>query len=197
MMPVLTTERLTLRGPDAADFPLYRDFFAQATGPGTYGGPRRADDAFRVLAYDVGHWQLKGFGKWLLDVTATGQTIGGCGLVHPTGWPNAELTWWLMPQARGHGYAAEASRAALAHAYDTLGWDEVVTHMRDANTPARALAERLGGTIARRETFPDGVTRDVYRIPHPGGMSDNLSYERTTEELRKNSCGFSPNEASS
>ncbi|MEM7668326.1 MAG: GNAT family N-acetyltransferase [Pseudomonadota bacterium] len=163
--PVIRTDRLIMRGPEAGDSGLYQSFFADAEGSGNYGGPLRADQAWRVLAQDIGHWHLKGFGRWILELRGTGDTVGGCGLVHPEGWPSHELTWWLVRSARGAGYATEASRAAIAFAYDTLGWDAVETHMRDHNLPARAIAERLGGQVDRRETFPDGVARDVFRLP--------------------------------
>ena len=39
--------------------------------------------------------------------------------------------------------------------------------MRDENVPARRLAERLGAAKIARETFPDGVTRDVFALPEP------------------------------
>ncbi len=168
MIPTLKTERLTLRAPEPADFALYRDFYADATGSGNYGGPLRPDQAFQRLAADLGHWHLRGFGKWIIT-TGDGTAIGGCGIVHPVGWPSHELTWWLLPEMRGQGFATEASRAAILHACDTLRWPQVETHMRDNNAAARALAERLGGTIVRRETFPDGVTRDVFVLPRPEG----------------------------
>ena len=168
MIPVLETERLTLRAPEAGDMALYAAFYAQSSGAGTYGGPRQAHEAFRQLAADLGHWHLKGHGKWILARRDGGEAIGGCGLIHPDGWPSHELTWWLMPAARGKGYATEASCAAIRFGYDTLGWDPVETHMRDGNTAAHGMAKRLGGTVTRRETFPDGVIRDVYALPHPG-----------------------------
>ena len=42
--------------------------------------------------------------------------------------------------------------------------------MRDENRAARRLAERLGGKVVRRETFPDGVPRDVFRLPGLSGL---------------------------
>ena len=131
MSPVLQTDRLTLRQPTGTDAPFYAAFYATATGPGNYGGPRRADEAFRVLCTDIGHWLIKGFGKWIVTRRQTGEALGGCG----------------------------------------IGWPVVETHMRDENTPARRLATRLGGTVTRRETFPDGVTRDVFALPRPAGVS--------------------------
>jgi hypothetical protein len=48
-----------------------------------------------------------------------------------------------------------------------LGWDQVETHMNDANTPARALVSRLGGVVIARHPFPDGLARDVFALPRP------------------------------
>lgn len=91
--------------------------------------------------------------------------MGGCGLVWPQGWPRSELTWWIAPHARRHGFALEASRAAIAFGYETLGWRLVETHMLDANAPARNLVLKLGGTIIARERFPDGNERNIYALP--------------------------------
>jgi [ribosomal protein S5]-alanine N-acetyltransferase len=98
----------------------------------------------------------------------SGTMVGGCGLWWPDGYPRSELTWWIVPAARRRGYALEASRAAIAFGYRTLGWPLVETHMNDANTPARLLTEKLGGTIITREVFPDGLERNIYALPDPG-----------------------------
>ena len=167
--PVLHTGRLTMRQPKIVDLAAYLAFYALASDiPGKYRSPRPEAEVREILADDIDHWRHKGFGMWLLERRDTGEVVGGCGIAHPDDWPSHELTWWLMPAARGKGYASEASRAAIAFGYDTLGWASVETHMRDENLPARRLAERLGGVVVRRDVFPDGVARDVFVLPHPG-----------------------------
>lgn len=166
-IPILKTERLALRGPISEDYPVYRDFFADAEASHFYGGPMEADRAWRVLAADLGHWALRGYGRWSVVEQATGQVIGGCGLWWPGGYPRSELTWWIVPSARRHGYALEASRAAIAFGYESLGWELVETHMNDANLAARKLVEKLGGTKLSREQFPDGLERDIFALPRP------------------------------
>jgi ribosomal-protein-alanine N-acetyltransferase len=164
-MPTVTTERLILRAPEAADFGLYRDFYADGEASKFYGGPLTPALAWRKLAFDIGHWTLRGFGMWTVTERESGNAVGGCGIVWPEGWPRHELTWWIAPAARRKGYALEASRAAIEWACGTLGWDGVETHMNDENEAARALAERLGGKIIAREPFPDGLDRNVFKIP--------------------------------
>ena len=66
-VPEITTDRLLLRGPRAADFPVYESFYADADASAHYGGPLRADQAWRQLAIDLGHWQIRGYGLTLAD----------------------------------------------------------------------------------------------------------------------------------
>ncbi len=165
MIPTLETERLVLRAPTADDFPVYRDFYADAEASAFYGGPLRPDRAWRALAADIGHWVLRGFGRWSVTVRASGEMVGGCGLWWPEAWPRSELTWWITSSARRKGYASEASRAAIRYGYDDLRWPIVETHMHDDNLGARKLVDALGGEKIARETFPDGIERDVFRLP--------------------------------
>jgi RimJ/RimL family protein N-acetyltransferase len=164
LIPTLETDRLILRGPDASDFPAYRDFYAEAAASSFYGGPLDASQAWRRLAHDIGHWALRGHGMWAVVEKASGSTIGGCGIVQPEGWPRHELSWWISPAARRNGFAEEASRAAIRWAQVSLGWSVVETHMKDENAAARALVLKLGGQLISRDTFPDNVARDVFAI---------------------------------
>ena len=163
-IPMLATDRLILRAPEAKDFIVYSDFYADPEASFFYGGPLTAAQAWRKLAYDLGHWALQGFGMWSVVEKASGATVGGCGIVWPEGWPRHELTWWIAPAARRNGYAEEASRATIHWAHDTLGWNAVETHMDDENDAARRLAEKLDGTVIGRQLFPDGKTRNVYAM---------------------------------
>ena len=135
---------------------------------GSYRGGRSEAEVAARLERDISHWAVKGFGMWMLRMKGAPDVLGGAGLSHPDDWPSHELTWWLMPKARGTGIATEATRRIIDWAYDTLGWPVVETHMRDENAPARRLAERLGGKIIRRDRFPDGVARDVFALPNRG-----------------------------
>ena len=164
--PTLTTRRLTLRAPLETDLGAYKAFYAASDlTEGGYRGGRTAAEVVAILKRDIAHWVERGFGMFLLCRRDTNDAIGGVGLSHPDEWPSHELTWWLLPSARGHGFATEASRAVIDWAYGTLGWSRVETHMRDENARAHAMAKRLGGAVDRRELFPDGVTRDVYLLP--------------------------------
>lgn len=165
VIPTLTTERLVMRGLRESDFPAYSSFYADASASRFYGGPQAPAQAWRNLAADLGHWCLRGFGVWALEEQGSGAMVGCAGIKWPDGWPRHELTWWIAPGARRRGYALEASRAAIDWAYDVLGFETVETHMLDENVAARGLAMKLGGIVIAREQFPDGIERNIYRLP--------------------------------
>ncbi|MEM8697300.1 MAG: GNAT family N-acetyltransferase [Pseudomonadota bacterium] len=164
-IPQIETDRLLLRAPCADDFSVYRGFYADADASSSYGGPLDPGMAWRRLAADLGHWELRGFGMWSVVERASGDMVGGCGLVWPESWPRHELTWWIVSAARRSGFAFEASRAIVGFAYRQWKWPQVETHMDDDNDAARRLAEKLGGTVIAREPFPDGQERNIYRLP--------------------------------
>lgn len=167
-IPELETDRLRLGAPVADHLGHYIDFFTDAEASVNYGGPLTESQAWARLAHDVGIWHLRNFGVWILTSDETGEVVGGCGFWQGLGWPR-ELTWWLLPQARGAGLAAEASQAAIRYAYEHLHWRTVQTYMADDNKPARALAIRLGGVASGRHRFPDDIERTIYLLPRPDG----------------------------
>ncbi|MEG3124773.1 GNAT family N-acetyltransferase [Sphingomonas sp. GB1N7] len=165
---MIQTARLTLRCPTVDDFPIYREFYSDAEASSFYGGPIDTAAAWRRLAFDIGHWALRGHGMWSVVERASDRMIGGCGLLWPEGYPRSELTWWILPAARRQGFASEASAAVIAFGYEVLGWSTIETHMKDENVAAHLLAARLGSRIIAREVFPDGIARDVHAFPKPG-----------------------------
>jgi RimJ/RimL family protein N-acetyltransferase len=65
-----------------------------------------------------------------------------------------ELGYELSPAAQGRGYALEAVRAALVHAFSVEGMERIEADVDPRNTPSRRLVERLGfvleGTLRAR-----------------------------------------------
>ncbi|MDQ1835248.1 GNAT family N-acetyltransferase [Massilia scottii] len=168
-IPTLHTERLVLLPPSAACGQLYDAFYTDAAASRPYGGPLTGAAAWSRLAADLGAWHLQGFGVWAIQQRDCGDLLGVCGFWQGKGWPR-ELTWWLLPKARGAGIAQEASRAVIEHAFHMFRWESVDTYMNDDNHAARALVLRLGATLTGRFRFPDGLERDVFRLPRSNPM---------------------------
>jgi RimJ/RimL family protein N-acetyltransferase len=165
-IPELETARLRLVAPSLACDEAYQRFYTDAEASREYGGPLSPAATWTRLMADLGSWHLQGFGVWAVVRRREGDVVGTCGFWQGRGWPR-ELTWWLLPEARGQGLAVEASRAALACAYGALGWPEVHTYLNDSNDAARALVARLGGQLLGRRGFPDGRERDFFLLPPP------------------------------
>jgi len=167
MIPVLSTQRLTLRGPDARDVALLQAFYASDRSK-FVGGPKDADDAWRQLACEIGHWTLKGYGRWIVE--ADGVQVGLIGLWNPHGWPEAEIGWDLFEGAEGKGYATEAATAARTYAYDTLGWTTAISLVSPGNAASAAVAKRMGATLESQQALPKLGAVDIYRHPAPEAL---------------------------
>jgi len=175
LIPTLQSPRFELVAPDQTCDSAYQRFYTDAEASAVYGGPLSPAAAWSRLVYDLGSWHLQGFGVWALRRREDTAIIGVCGFWQGRGWPR-ELTWWLLPEARGQGYAHEASRAVVRHAYTKFGWESVQTYCADSNEPARALITRLGGVQIARQTFPDGEDRNVYHLPQPTAQSTSQEF---------------------
>jgi RimJ/RimL family protein N-acetyltransferase len=101
-------------------------------------------ETWRAIASMLGHWALRGYGMWALELKATGETIGRAGFIDPEGWPGFELGWQVAREHWGHGYAPEAASFALAYARSRLDRRRVISLIRPANAPSIRVAEKLG-----------------------------------------------------
>ena len=164
MIPTLTTPRLTLRGPEARDFPAFRDYFLSERSLYTGGPYEDAKKAWILFAAELGHWHLHGFGMWTVELD--GAAIGLVGCWYPEGWPEKEIGWLLWDGFEGHGYAQEAARAVRAHCYGPLGWPTAVSYIHRDNARSIALAERLGCARDDAAVHPNSDAL-VYRHPSP------------------------------
>ncbi len=145
--PTLTTARLTLRAPKAADWPFWRDFAASDRAR-FVGGPIDEAKAWRAFGHVIGMWVLRGYGSFVFHETGSDQPLGMCGPWRPADWPEAELGWTVWSaSAEGRGYAFEAATAARAHAFHTLGWQTAVSYIDPDNGRSIALALRLGAIM--------------------------------------------------
>jgi len=164
-VPTLATERLVLRPFRQEDADDYAELCADPEVM-RFLGDRRAlgrDEAWRQMAMLAGHWQLRGFGMWAVVERSSGTFLGRVGLHYPDGWPDREVAWALARRHWGRGFACEAARAALAHAFGTLGWPRAISLIDPANHRSIRLAERLGETLEGAIEMR-GVALSVYAI---------------------------------
>lgn len=178
MIPTIETERLRLVPPTIECLEAYENFYTDPEASKAYGGPISIEQVWARLKADVGSWYLLGFGVWMVQLKSNNSFVGTCGFWQGKQWPK-ELTWWITPKCRGKGIATEASNAALLYACNKFNWENIETYMNDENIAARALVEKLGGEIIRRESFNDGLSRNIYKLPKP---ADNKVIVKIIEE---------------
>jgi RimJ/RimL family protein N-acetyltransferase len=145
-VPRLDTARLVLRPWHDDDLDGYAAMCADAAVMRHMGDGSTLDraDAWRQMAMFVGHWQLRGYGMWAVEERDTGRFIGRVGLHRPEGWPGLEVGWMLARHTWGRGYATEAGRASLEHAWNVVGADHVISVIAPDNVASVRVAERLG-----------------------------------------------------
>ncbi|WP_125076286.1 GNAT family N-acetyltransferase [Pseudoxanthomonas sp. SGT-18] len=142
--PVIETERLVLRPPQAADFERYAELLTDEHACRFIGGSASRAAAWRKFLQMPGAWMVQGFAMFSVIDRATGLWLGQSGPWRPEGWPGNEVGWSFHPQAWGRGYATEAATAAIDWAFAELGWDHVIHCIDPENLPSQRVAQRLG-----------------------------------------------------
>lgn len=97
-------------------------------------------------------------GVCLWAVRRAGEVIGDCGF-HAIGDGVYELGYHFMPSAQSRGYATEAARAALAHAFGSLGARVVLAWSHPDNVPSIAVLRRCGFVAEGPDAAEDGELR--------------------------------------
>jgi len=166
-IPVLDTPRLRLRAPEGRDFPAYLAFRLSARSVGM-GGPYTEPEAFEHFGELLGHWMIRGFGRWTVADRETDEALGVVGLFYPPDWPEPEIAWAMYEGSEGRGIAAEAALAARDYAYKTLGWSTVVSLIVPGNMRSVSLARRLGCTRDADFEHSRYGRMEVWRHPAAG-----------------------------
>ncbi|GGK25541.1 GNAT family N-acetyltransferase [Salinarimonas ramus] len=145
-IPVLTTERLVLRGFRADDLGAFAAMLADPAVGAPKGFPAGADrgQAWAGLANVLGHWALRGFGLFAVTLGEDGTFVGAVGLIAPEGWPAPEATWTIARPHQGRGYAREAAAAVRDHGFHALRLERIVSFVPPGNEPSRRVAAAIG-----------------------------------------------------
>lgn len=151
LVPVLKTDRLTLRRHQTGDFEASAAMWADPGVTRHIGGrPFTPQETWtKVLRY-VGHWELMGFGYWAVIDTQTGRFAGEVGFadfkreMEPPLHGTPEIGWALAPWAQGRGLATEAVLAAVAWGATNLQSHRTVCLIDEGNTASYRVAEKCG-----------------------------------------------------
>jgi RimJ/RimL family protein N-acetyltransferase len=85
-----------------------------------------------------------GGGEIVFLITAwDGAVLGCCGIGKRDG-EHPEVGYWLGVPFWGKGYATEAARALIDHAFGELGYDVLVSGARVSNPASRRVLQKCG-----------------------------------------------------
>jgi RimJ/RimL family protein N-acetyltransferase len=140
-MPVLETERLVLRAPRLGD----------AKTIATLANDRRIAENTARIPHPYKLADAKGWlesvntadGEETYVITLSGDVIGACGFeARDDGTP--EIGYWLGVPHWGNGYATEATRALIDHAFGDLDYVALQAGARVTNPASRHVLEKCG-----------------------------------------------------
>jgi RimJ/RimL family protein N-acetyltransferase len=140
---VLETQRLVLRAPQLVD----------AKGVAALANDRRIAESTARIPHP---YRLADAESWIagtnsqpgeqtfLITLANGTVIGGCGFDLRDEAPLPEIGYWLGARHWGKGYATEAVRALIDHAFGDLDHKALQSWVRVTNPGSRRVLEKCG-----------------------------------------------------
>jgi RimJ/RimL family protein N-acetyltransferase len=139
-VPVLETERLTLRAPRLADVKAIARLANDrrvAENTARIPHPYRVDDAEQFIA-SVNRQQ----GEATFAIVLKGELIGMCSVEPREGL--AEIGYWIGVPHWNRGYATAAVRALIDHAFGGLEHEVLQAGARVSNPASRRVLEKCG-----------------------------------------------------
>lgn len=148
-MSICETARLRLRHLTADDAPFMLELMNEPSFIQNIAdrGLRTVEDARRfLLERAIANYETYGFGHYLVELKATGEPMGTCGLIQREGLDAPDIGYAFLPRYWSKGYAFEAASAIMLYAKETLGLTRLVAITAPDNQPSMKLLEKLGLT---------------------------------------------------
>jgi len=161
----IQSERLIMRLPQLSDLPAYVNYCESARTK-FVGGPFNNIEAFEKMSAMIGHWHLRGFGRFIFVEKATNIPIGHVGASQSDQTVLPDFTWTIWDLANEkQGFALEASLVYKSYAAEKLEFKSLVARILPENIGSIRLAEKLGGVqnakIPAPSIFPSMVSYEI------------------------------------
>ncbi len=169
--PVVTTQRLELWQPHAADLAdLYELTLAEETRRFLGEFEPSPSDSFARLMRNGGSWGLHGYGSFMVRLRGERQIIANCGVFHSfrgfgnePGLDNVPEAGWIVHRDHwGQGIAREAMVASLAWFERTHGRQRIACMIEEGHAASDGLARSLGFAAYGQHEAEDGATLVLY-----------------------------------
>jgi len=162
----MRTEHLTLREPETGDTALLVALRTDEAVRKHLGGAIDVAMAAQLAEVNISHPH----GLFVAERRDTKESIGLV-MLHP-GHGGTEVSYQFLPSSWKQGFASEALRCVIDHAFDSEGIDELIAVTQTANGPSRRLLERIGMTASEQfEEF--GEQQTLYRAQRPTSHTES------------------------
>lgn len=126
--------------------------------------------AMRTIERSAETFERHGFGLWLMCLHEHPDPCGWCGIRNGEHPDAPELTYGLVPSARGMGLATEAVRAVIVHALALPATDHIWGAARPENLASIRVMERAGLVPAGRRVLGE-IEYETLRFPVKGAAA--------------------------
>lgn len=152
---VLATARLILRPPVAEDLPWLLAVMNTDAVMRHLAGVRTAAEVEQGLAADMAAFAAPdGHRRWTVWRRDGEERVGRVGLFHvrspaapPALQDQREIGWTFAEAHWGKGFASEAARVVIAHAFDVLALPVLYSQTSTSNVGSTRMMHRLGFTF--------------------------------------------------
>ena len=146
-MTVIETDRLILRRLSNNDTQFIVELLNQPSFLRYIGDKEVRNDADAVRYIQngpVASYERFGFGLYLVELKATGEAIGICGLLKRDSLPHADIGFAFLPNFWSRGYAYESASAVMTYGREVLGLGRILAITSTDNDASIKLLEKLG-----------------------------------------------------
>lgn len=162
-MIALDTPRLALRELTLADAQFIVDLLNEPGFRRNIGdrGVRTLKDAGEYITEGPrASYAQHGFGLLRVDLKATGEPIGICGLIKRPSLDDVDIGFALLERFWARGYGHEAAAAAMDHGRRELGLRRIVAIVAPHNKGSIRILEKLGLQFEKSMRMP-GEAHDI------------------------------------
>ena len=155
-MVIVETPRLRLRELAPGDAAFVLELVNEPAWL-RFSGDRNVHSLEDARAYiargPVASYAKHGYGLWAVEVNASGELAGICGLVRRESLPHADLGFAFLARHRGRGYARESAAAVVELARERFHLPRLLAITDPQNTASQAVLERVGFHFERSFQF--------------------------------------------
>ena len=148
MKRIITTDRLVIRPIEAGDG---KDIHKYAGDPSIdmmmFLPNETMEDTEKFVSFAVSEWAKEDPEDMEYVILFNGEIIGGVNLERFEETRNYEIGWTIRKDQRGKGFATEAAKALIDHAFEVLKADRVQAHCDSRNTASEKVMKKLGMTL--------------------------------------------------